>query len=58
MEQAGCIAVTQFRGVGYGAIIYGGDDISGDGWDNRSWRSRDDIRRRLVDICREIVLMM
>ncbi len=58
MEQAGCIAVTQFRGVGYGAIIYGGDDISGDGWDSRSWRSRDDIRRGLVDICREIVLLM
>lgn len=58
MEQAGCIAVTQFRGVGYGAIIYGGDDISGDGWDSRSWRGRDDIRCGLVDICREIVLLM
>lgn len=58
MEQAGCIAVTQFRGVGYGAIIYGGDDVSGDDWNTRSWRSRKDIRRGLVDICREIVLMM
>lgn len=58
MEQAGCIAVTQFRGVDYGAIIYGGDDVSGDDWDTRSWRSREDIRQGLVDICREIVLMM
>lgn len=58
MEQSGCIAVAQFRGIGYGAIIYGGDDVSGDDWDTRSWRSRGDIRRGLVDICREIVLMM
>lgn len=58
MEQAGCIAVTQFRGVDYGAIIYGGDDVSGDDWNTRSWRSREDIRQGLVDICREIVLMM
>lgn len=27
MEQAGCIAVAQFRGFDYGALIYGGDDI-------------------------------
>ena len=29
MEQAGLIAVSQFRGIDYGAIIYGGDDVSG-----------------------------
>ena len=27
MEQAGCIAVAQFRGFDYGALIYGGEDI-------------------------------
>lgn len=58
MEQAGCIAVTQFRDVDYGAIIYGGDDVSGESWNSRGWRSMDDIRRGLVDICREIVLIM
>lgn len=55
MEQAGLIAVSQFRGIDYGAIIYGGDDVSGIVWDNRSWHSRSDIRRSLVLICKEIV---
>ncbi len=55
MEQAGCIAVAQFRGFSYGALIYGGDDVSGDEWDMRKWRSRKGIRYDLVNLCREIV---
>ena len=27
MEQAGCIAVAQYRGFDYGALIYGGDAV-------------------------------
>lgn len=44
MEQVGCIAVAQFRGFDYGALVYGGDDVSRVEWDNRSWRSRQGIR--------------
>lgn len=55
MEQAGLIAVTQFRKVDYGAIIYGGDDVSGYDWDNRGWTSRFEIRYNLVSICKELV---
>lgn len=55
MEQAGCIAVSQFRGFDYGAIIYGGDDVSGDEWNNRGWRSRKGIRCDLVMICKKLV---
>ena len=55
MEQAGCIAVAQFRGFDYGALIYGGDDVSQDEWDNRGWRSREGIRYDLVMLCRELV---
>ncbi len=54
MEQAGCIAVAQFRGIAYGALIYGGDDISHEQWDNRGWRSREGIRYDLVMLCREL----
>ena len=32
MEQAGCIAVARFRHFSYGALIYGGDDLSGEEW--------------------------
>ena len=37
MEAAAFFAVAQFRGVPFGQILYGGDDISGDVWDDRAW---------------------
>lgn len=55
MEQAGCIAVSQFRGFEYGALIYGGDDVSQDEWSNRGWRSRKGIRYDLVTLCKDLV---
>ncbi len=55
MEQAGCIAVAQARGIKYGAFIYGGDDVSKEEWDNRDWRSHNGIRYDLVMLCKEIV---
>lgn len=55
MEQAGCIAVAQFRKFDYGALIYGGDDVSSDEWDKRAWRSRKGIRYDLVNLCKELV---
>lgn len=55
MEQAGCIAVSQFRNFDYGALIYGGDDCSQEEWSNRSWRSRDGIRYDLVMLCKKLV---
>lgn len=58
MEQAGCIAVAQFRGFDYGALIYGGDDVSQEEWSNRGWRSRDGIRYDLVMLCRKLVSIL
>lgn len=55
MEQAGCIAVAQFRGFEYGALIYGGDDVSQDEWSSREWRSREGIRYDLVTLCKKLV---
>lgn len=55
MEQAGCIAVSQFRNFDYGAIIYGGDDVSQDEWNSRSWDKRNGIRYNLVMLCCELV---
>ena len=55
MEQAGCIAVSQFRGFEYGALIYGGDDVSQDEWSDRGWRSRERIRYDLVQLCKKQV---
>ena len=55
MEQSGCIAVSQFRGIRYGAILYGGDDISGDAWDERNWHDQNGIRYTMIELCRDIV---
>jgi uridine phosphorylase len=55
MEQAGCIAVAQFRGFDYGAIIYGGDDVASEEWNHRGWNQREGIRYNLVMLCRELV---
>ncbi len=55
MEQAGCIAVSQFRGFEYGALIYGGDDVSQEEWSNRNWRSPEEIRYDLVTLCKKLV---
>lgn len=54
MEQAGCLAVAKFRGFSYGALIYGGDDVSQEEWSNRGWQSRKGVRYNLVQLCREI----
>jgi len=54
MEQAGCIAVARFRGFAYGALIYGGDDLTGREWDGRKWRSREGVRYDLVELCSEL----
>lgn len=55
MEQAGCIAVSRFRNFRYGALIYGGDDLSGEEWNNRGWRSREGIRYDLIRLCKALV---
>lgn len=58
MEQAGCIAVAQFRGFPYGALIYGGDDCSSGEWNERSWRSRLGIRYDLVMLSKSLLRIM
>ena len=55
MEQAGCIAVSKFRDFTYGALIYGGDDLSGEEWSERGWRSREGVRYDLVQLCKKLL---
>jgi uridine phosphorylase len=47
MECAGLIAVAKFRGAAFGQFLYGGDDLSGETWDQRSWQSRAEVRENL-----------
>lgn len=50
MEAAAFFAVSKYRGVKLGQILFGGDDLSGVEWDSRRWSSREEIRRSLVEL--------
>lgn len=58
MEAAAFFAVAAFRGVTFGQILYGGDDVSGETWDSRRWNERTSVREKLfwlaVEACLEL----
>jgi uridine phosphorylase len=39
MEAAALFAVARFRGVSLAAMLYAGDDLSGEAWDPRDWHA-------------------
>ncbi len=53
MEASAFFAVAKFRDVQLGQILYGGDAVLQDAWDDRSWSSRDEIRRNLFWLAAE-----
>lgn len=58
MEASGLMAVAKFRGVKFGQILYAGDDLSGETWDNRGWQSRDEVRSQLFWLAAEACLSL
>ena len=58
MEAAALMAVAQFRGVRLGQLLYGGDDLSGEVWDHRSWQSRNDVRQNMFWLAAEACLKL
>jgi uridine phosphorylase len=55
MEAAALMAVAQFRGVVFGQLLYGGDDLTGDEWDSREWQGRLTAREKLFWLAIEAV---
>lgn len=58
MEAAGMMAVAQYREVQFGQILYGGDNLSGDKWENRGWQSKAEIRENLFWFCADVCLSL
>jgi len=58
MEAAGMMAVAQFREVQFGQILYGGDSLSGDKWENRGWQLKAEIRENLFWFCAGVCLSL
>ena len=58
MESAAFFAVAQFRGVTFGQLLYGGDDLTGDEWDGRNWQEQSDTRSKLFQLAAEACLLL
>lgn len=58
MEAAACFAVAAFRGVPFGQILYAGDDLSGERWDQRGWDRHASGREVLLRLAAESVLRL
>jgi uridine phosphorylase len=56
METSAFIAVSQFNNVDFGQILYAGDSLAGDEWDNRDWADRTDIREFVLKIALDTCL--
>lgn len=58
MEAAGFFAVAAFRGVTFGQLLYAGDDLSGDTWDQRGWDDHASGRELLFRLAADAVLRL
>lgn len=58
MEAAALAAVARFRDVRLAQVVYCGDDLSGEAWDNRSWQTRADVRDHLLDLAGSAALRL
>ena len=56
MEASAFFAVALFRGVTFGQLLYAGDDLSGDAWDDRGWDSHATGRELLFRLAAEACL--
>ena len=56
MECSALCAVARFRGVTFGQILYGGDDVSGLEWDRRDWDRQVAVRARLLRLAAQACL--
>lgn len=56
METAAFLAVAQHRDVTFAQLLYAGDDVSGESWDHRRWRTssarKDLFQLALKAVCR------
>ena len=56
MEAAAFFAVAKFRGVAFASLLYAGDDLSGERWEQRGWFDHMSGREALFHLAAESVL--
>ena len=47
MESSAFMAVAEYRRVPFAQILYAGDTLAGEQWDNREWVHQHAVRERL-----------
>ncbi len=57
MEAAAFFAVAHFRGVRFGQVLYGGDNVGGAEWDARDWNTHS-VRETLFWLAAEACLSL
>jgi len=55
MEMASLLAVSRFRGVRLGGLLYCGDDVGSDRWDFRDWTSAHTTRAKLFNLSLQLL---
>jgi uridine phosphorylase len=58
MEASAFIAVARFRNVRLGQLLYAGDSVAGEDWDERDWFKAVDVRTRLFDLAATAALRL
>ncbi|MEO1286695.1 MAG: nucleoside phosphorylase [Chloroflexota bacterium] len=58
MEASAFFAIAQFRGVQFGQLLYGGDDVGAETWDTRDWHVQHSTREKLFWLAVEAVLRL
>jgi uridine phosphorylase len=56
METSAFMAAAEFRGVEFGQLLYGGDSVQEDGWDDRDWHKRGSVRDNLFWLAAETLI--
>lgn len=50
MEAAALIAVARFRSVGFSQVLFAGDSLAGQQWDDRGWTDAHQARAALFEL--------
>lgn len=58
MEASAMFACAAFRGATYGQLLYAGDDVSAQEWDDRDWDKQHGVRDRLLDLALDAVIRL
>ena len=55
METAAFFAVAEFHQLQLAQLLYAGDDVSGEKWDERAWNQQKNVRANLIELATRII---